>query len=304
MSEDFGLQKKISVLKKMRNAIILAHNYQIEEVQLAADFLGDSLELSRKAVGLSQAMIVFAGVKFMAETAKILAPEKKVLLPRLDAGCPMADMITVDELRDMKASHPQAKVVTYVNSSVEIKAESDVCCTSSNAVRVVEKLPAKEIIFIPDQNLGSYVQKLVPAKKIILFEAFCYVHNRIKKEEIAAMRVRYPQAKVIVHPEVRPEVIEGADEVLSTSGMLAYVKKSPAKEFIVATEQGLLQRMKRENPGKFFFPALSQKICSNMKRTMLKDIFDSLFEEKYEIEIDPTIRDKAGLALREMLKYS
>lgn len=304
MNENFELKQKISKLKIQKNAIILAHNYQIEEVQLAADFLGDSLELSRKAVGLSQAMIVFAGVKFMAETAKILAPEKKVLLPRLDAGCPMADMITVDELREMKASHPEAMVVTYVNSSVEIKAESDVCCTSSNAVRVVENLPAKEIIFIPDQNLGSYVQKLVPAKKVILFEAFCYVHHRIKKEEIAAMRVRYPQAKVIVHPEVRPEVIEGADEVLSTSGMLGYVKESPAKEFIVATEQGLLQRMKRENPGKFFFPALSQKICSNMKRTALKDIYDSLLEEKYEIEIDPTIRDKAGLALREMLKYS
>ena len=296
--------QKIGILKKKKNAIILAHNYQIEEVQLAADFLGDSLELSRKAVGLSQAMIVFAGVKFMAETAKILAPGKKVLLPRLDAGCPMADMITVDELREMKANHPQAKVVTYVNSSVEIKAESDVCCTSSNAVSVVENLPAREIIFIPDQNLGSYVQKLVPAKKIILFEAFCYVHHRIKKEEIATMRIRHPQAKVIVHPEVRPEVIAGADEVLSTSGMLAYVEKSPAREFIVATEQGLLQRMKRENPGKFFFPALSQKICSNMKRTALKDVYDSLLEEKYEIEIDPIIRNKAGQALREMLKYS
>lgn len=303
MNENFELNQKISKLKNEKNAIILAHNYQIEAVQLAADFIGDSLDLSRKAVGLSQAMIVFAGVKFMAETAKILAPEKKVLLPRLDAGCPMADMITVDELREMKDSHPGAMVVTYVNSSVEIKAESDVCCTSANAIRVVENLPAKEIIFIPDQNLGSYVQKFVPAKKVILFEGFCYVHHRIKKEEITAMRVRYPHAKVIVHPEVRPEVIAGADEVLSTSGMLNYVKKSPLKEFIIATEQGLLQRMKRENPGKYFFPALSQKICSNMKRTALKDIYDSLLEEKYEIEIDPAISEKAGRALQEMLKY-
>jgi quinolinate synthase len=303
MNENFELNQNIIKLKNEKNAIILAHNYQIEEVQLVADFLGDSLELSRKAAGLRQAMIVFAGVKFMAETAKILAPEKKVLLPRLDAGCPMADMITVDELREIKALHPSAMVVTYVNSSVEIKAESDVCCTSANAVRVVENLPAKEIIFIPDQNLGSYVQKLVPAKKIILFEGFCYVHHRIKKEEIAVMREKYPQAKVIVHPEVRPEVIDCADEVLSTSGMLSYVKKSPLKEFIVATEQGLLQRMKRENPDKNFFPTGTPKICSNMKRTALKDIYDSLREEKYAIEIDPAISARAGRALREMLKY-
>lgn len=303
MNETNELNQNIIRLKKEKNAIILAHNYQIEEVQLAADFLGDSLELSRKAAGLSQAMIVFAGVKFMAETAKILSPEKTVLLPRLDAGCPMADMITVDDLREMKARHPGAMVVTYVNSSVEIKAESDVCCTSANAVNVVANLPVEEIIFIPDQNLGSYVQKLVPAKKIILFEGFCYVHHRIKKEEIAVMRARYPQAKVLVHPEVRPEVIDCADEVLSTSGMLSYVKKSPLKEFIVATEQGLLERMKRENPGKLFFPALSPKICSNMKRTSLKDIFDSLQEEKYAIEIDPALRERAGRALREMLKY-
>jgi len=303
MSEKLELHQNIFKLKKEKNAIILSHNYQIEEVQLAADFLGDSLELSRKAAGLSQAMIVFAGVKFMAETAKILAPEKKVLLPRLDAGCPMADMITVDELREMKSRHPGAMVVTYVNSSVEIKAESDVCCTSANAVHVVENLPAKEIIFIPDQNLGSYVQKLVPAKKVILFEGFCYVHHRIKKEEIGAMRARYPRARVIVHPEVRPEVREGADEVLSTSGMLNYVKNSPAHEFIVATEQGLLQRMKRENPGKKFFPAGAPKICSNMKRTTLMDIYDSLQEEKYVIEMDPAISKRAGQALREMLKY-
>lgn len=303
MNETNELNQNIIRLKKEKNAIILAHNYQIEEVQLAADFLGDSLELSRKAAGLSQAMIVFAGVKFMAETAKILSPEKTVLLPRLDAGCPMADMITVDDLREMKARHPGAMVVTYVNSSVEIKAESDVCCTSANAVNVVANLPLEEIIFIPDQNLGSYVQKLVPAKKIFLFEGFCYVHHRIKKEEIAVMRTRYPQAKVVVHPEVRPEVIDCADEVLSTSGMLSYVKKSPLKEFIVATEQGLLERMKRENPGKLFFPALSPKICSNMKRTSLKDIFDSLQEEKYAIEINPALRERADRALREMLKY-
>jgi len=303
MSEISDLGRKIRELKKKRNAIILAHNYQVEEVQLEADFLGDSLELSRKAAALSQEVIVFAGVKFMAETAKILSPTKRVLLTRLDAGCPMADMITVDEVREMKARHPGAMVVTYVNSSVEIKAESDVCCTSSNAVQVVKNIPAAEIIFIPDENLGSYVQEMVPEKKLHLFEGFCYVHNRFQKEEIESTRERYPQAILIAHPEVRPEIRAGADAVLSTSGMLDYVMNSPANEFIVATEQGLLQRMKRENPAKNFIPAGTPKICSNMKRTALLDVFDSLDQDKYAIEIDPAVRERAGKALREMLKY-
>jgi quinolinate synthase len=194
-------------------------------------------------------------------------------------------------------------VVTYVNSSVEIKAESDVCCTSSNAVHVVRNIPAAEIIFIPDENLGSYVQRLVPEKKLHLFAGFCYVHSRFRQEEIAAARALFPRAKVIVHPEVQPEVAVGADEILSTSGMLDYVRKSPAMEFIVVTEQGLLQRMKRENPGKNFIPAGYPKICSNMKRTSLLDVYAALAEDKYAIEIDPAISDRAGRALREMLKY-
>ncbi len=303
MNESRNLRAQILELKRRRNAIILAHNYQVEEVQLIADFLGDSLELSRKAATLSQEVIVFAGVKFMAETAKILSPAKKVLLTRLDAGCPMADMITVEDLRTLKARYPRAMVVTYVNSSVEIKAESDVCCTSSNAVQVVKNIPAAEIIFVPDENLGSYVQEMVPGKKLPLFEGFCYVHSRFQKEELASARARYPRAIVIVHPEVRPEVRAGADEVLSTSGMLNFVRNSPAQEFIVATEQGLLQRMKRENPGKDFIPAGEPKICRNMKRTALSDVYASLNEDKYAIEIDPAVMDRAGKALREMLKY-
>jgi quinolinate synthase len=271
-------------------------------VQLIADFLGDSLELSRKAAALTQAIIVFAGVKFMAETAKILSPGKKVLLPRLDAGCPMADMITVADVMELKRQHPKAPVVTYVNSSVEIKAESDVCCTSANAVQVVANLSDPEVIFVPDENLGNYVQKMVPAKKLFLFEGFCYVHMRFKKEEIAEMRVRHPEAKVIVHPEVLLEVMDLADEVLSTSGMLKYVMRSPYKEFIIATEQGLLERMKRENPGKIFYPALTPKICSNMKRTTLKDVYDSLNEEKYEITVDPVVGGKALHSLQKMLE--
>ena len=297
------LQTKIVELKKAKNAVLLAHNYQIEEVQLVADYLGDSLGLSQIAAKVDCDIIVFAGVKFMAETAKILSPGKKVLLPRLDAGCPMADMIVVDELRELKAKHKNAKVVTYVNSTVEIKAESDACCTSSNAVKVVKNIDADEVIFIPDRNLGSYVQKMVPEKKIILFEGYCYVHDRIKKEEIEKMKELYPGAKVVVHPETRMEVIELADEVLSTGGMLKYISQSNAEEFIVATEQGLLERIKRENPGKKIYPALKPKICSNMKRTSLRDVYDSLKEEKYEIIIDPGIAARAIKSLDAMLKY-
>ncbi|NIM18619.1 MAG: quinolinate synthase NadA [Candidatus Aminicenantes bacterium] len=297
------LHQEIKELKEAKNAVLLVHNYQVEEVQLAADYLGDSLDLSRTAAKVKHDMIVFAGVKFMAETAKILSPGKKVLLPRLDAGCPMADMIVVDELIELKEKHKNAKVVTYVNSSVEIKAESDVCCTSANAISVVKNIDADEIIFVPDQNLGMYVQKMVPEKKIIPYEGYCYVHNRIKREEIQEMKKHYPEAKVVVHPETRMEVIELADEVLSTNGMLTYVARSDAKEFIVGTEQGLLERMKREHPDKEFYPAFRPKICSNMKRTSLRDVYDSLKEEKYEIEIDPEIARRANKALEGMLKY-
>ena len=297
------LEEKINRLKKEKNAVLLVHNYQVEDVQLAADYLGDSLDLSRTAAEVEHDMIVFAGVKFMAETAKVLSPRKKVLLPRLDAGCPMADMITVEELIELKEEHKNAKVVTYVNSSVEIKAESDACCTSANAVKVVKNIDADEIIFIPDKNLGAYVQKMVPDKKIILFEGYCYVHNRIKKEEIQEMKKRFPEARVVVHPEVRMEVIQLADEVLSTSGMLEYVTRSNDKQFIVATEQGLLERMKRENPGKEFYPAFRAKICANMKRTSLKDVYEAFTLERYEITIEESIAQRAVHALNEMLKY-
>ncbi len=303
MNENDELMNGIAAWKRRRHAVILAHNYQVEEVQRAADFLGDSLELSRLAAGLEQDVIVFAGVKFMAETAKVLSPAKRVLLPRLDAGCPMADMITVDELRELKAAHPQALVVSYVNSPVEIKAESDACCTSANAAQVVRGMPAPEIIFVPDRNLGSYVQRLVPDKTLYLFEGYCYVHDRIKPGEVAAARARFPGAKVLAHPEVRPEVAALADEVLSTSGMLRFARESPAREFIVATEQGLLQRLARENPGKSFVPVGSPKVCSNMKRTSLRDVLDALAGDRYAITIDPEVGERAARALRAMLRY-
>jgi quinolinate synthase len=309
MEKEAGLKKVVDIsreirnLCKMKDAVILAHNYQVGEVQDVADHVGDSLELSRKAAELRCRIIVFAGVKFMAETAKILSPQKKVLLPRLDAGCPMADMITVEELLRLKAEHPAARVVTYVNSSVEIKAESDVCCTSANAVEVVRRQPSAKIIFVPDQNLGAYVQTQVPGKEIILFEGFCYVHHRIKSAELAEMKIRYPEAEVIVHPEVRLEVIRLADAVLSTSGMLKHVRQSARRQFIVATEQGLIERMQRENPGKQFFPAGLAKICSNMKRTGLVDVLASLQEEKYEIIVGEKVAAKALRALTEMIQY-
>lgn len=298
-----NLSQKIKELKEEKNAVLLAHNYQVEEVQLIADYLGDSLDLSRIAAGVESDVIVFAGVKFMAETAKILSPQKKVLLPRLDAGCPMADMIDVDELIELKEQYKNAKVVTYVNSSVEIKAESNACCTSANAVQVVKNIDAEEIIFIPDRNLGSYVQKMVPEKKIILFEGYCYVHDRIKKKEILEMKKLFPGAKVVAHPEVRMEVIEMADEVLSTSGMLNYVSRSGDRQFIIATEQGLIERMKRENPKKEFFPPHRAKICSNMKRTSIRDVYEALKNERYEIIVKESIANRAVNALNEMLKY-
>lgn len=297
------LENRIKELKQAKNAVILAHNYQVTEVQLLADYLGDSLELSRIAAEIKCPVIVFAGVKFMAETAKILSPDKMVLLPRLDAGCPMADMLTVDDLLELKKEHPRARVVAYVNSTAEIKAESDACCTSANAIRVVQNIEGDEIIFVPDRNLGRYVQKMVPQKKLILFEGFCYVHDRIKPEEIDEMKRLYPGAKVVVHPETRMEVIEKADEVLSTSGMLKYVAASPARQFILATEQGLIERLKRENPGKTILPPLRPKICSNMKRTSLRDIADALDQEKYRIEVEESTGKRAVKALEAMLKY-
>lgn len=297
------LPRVIGELKKRKGAVILAHNYQVAAVQDVADFLGDSLDLSRRAAAGREPIIVFAGVKFMAETAKVLAPDRRVLLPRLDAGCPMADMITVEELRELKAAHPDARVVAYVNSSVEIKAESDVCCTSANAVQVVRGIPGRRVIFVPDRNLGRWVQRQVPEKELVFFEAYCYVHDRIQLEEIAGMKRSHPGALVLLHPEVRPDLLPLADEVLSTSGMLRFVASSKGDEFIVATEQGLLDRLARENPGKRFFPAGRPKICQNMKRTGLGDLVDALELERYEIDIDEDLRRRAFRSLHAMLQY-
>ncbi len=299
--KDAGLVERISVLRKKRNAVILVHNYQLGEVQDIADFVGDSLELSRNAAKTTADVIVFCGVHFMAETASIICPDKVVLLPDVNAGCPMADMITPERLRAKKKEHPQAAVVCYVNSSAAVKAESDICCTSTNAVEVVESLDAPEILFIPDQYLGHYVSTRTD-RKLILWPGFCPTHVRIKPERIKELKQEYPQAKVVVHPECRPEVIALADEVSSTSGMCRYARRDEVREMIVGTETGIIHRLKKENPGKRFIPVSEQAICPNMKLITLEKVVWSLEEMSPEVKVSEEIRLRAIAAVDRMLK--
>ena len=294
--------EKIKELKDKKNAVILVHNYQRGEVQDIADFLGDSLGLSQQAKKTRADVIVFCGVKFMAETAKILSPDKKVFMPRKEAGCPMANMVTPEDVLDMRRKHPEAKVVSYVNTKADVKAVSDVCCTSANAVEVVKKIDSDEIIFVPDRNLGSYVKRFT-SKRIILWDGFCYVHDRISKDEVISAKEKHPEALLLVHPECRPEVIDVADEVLSTSGILKFAKKSNTKSFLIGTEEGIIYRLKKENPEKEFFSAGTPKICSNMKLTRLEDVYNALNEEKHEITLPDEIIIAAKKSLEEMLKY-
>ncbi len=296
------MAKEILRLKEEKEAVLLVHNYQRGEIQELADFLGDSLGLAREASQVSERMIVFCGVKFMAETAKILSPDKKVLLPRLDAGCPMAQMVDAQGLKKLKAQHPGALVVTYVNSTAEVKAESDVCCTSANAVQVVQNVEADEIIFTPDRNLASYVQRFT-RKKIIPWEGFCYVHDRFTKEEVIRAKKAHSDALLIVHPECPPEVIDEANEVLSTSGMVQLARESSAKKFLVGTEEGILYRLKKENPDKTFYSAGVAKTCRGMKVTHQEDLYQALLKEQHTLKIPADIMDRARTALERMLTY-
>jgi len=297
-----NILEEITKLKKEKDAIILVHNYQRPEIQDIADFLGDSLGLAKQAAETKARIIVFCGVRFMAETAKILSPEKIVLLPRKEAGCPMADMITAEDLRRLKKNHPDAKVVSYVNTSAEVKAESDVCCTSANAVKVVKNISAKRIIFTPDKNLAAYCQRFTD-KEIIPWNGYCHVHERITKEEVILAKENFPDALLLIHPECNPSVIDLADEVLSTSGMVSFAKKSDKKRFLIGTEEGLIYRLKKENPGKEFYTAGTAKMCRNMKLTTLNDVYLSLKEERYPIELAEGIIKSAQKTLTEMLKY-
>ena len=300
-NRDAELAEKIAALKKRRNAVILAHNYQLGEVQDIADFVGDSLELSQDAAKTAASVIVFCGVYFMAEIASILCPDKVVLLPDMNAGCPMADMITAERLRAKKKEHSQAVVVCYVNSPAEVKAESDMCCTSANAVKVVESLDAQEILFVPDQYLGHYVSSKT-GKKMILWPGFCPTHVRIKPERIKELKREYPQAKVVVHPECTPEVIAIADEVFSTGGMCRYAQRDEVREMIVGTELGIIHRLRKENPAKRFIPVSEQAICPNMKLITLEKVLRSLEEMSPEVKVPEGIRLRAKAAVDKMLK--
>ena len=283
---------RIEKLKKEKNAVILAHNYQIPEVQDIADFSGDSLGLSIQASKTDADVIVFCGVSFMAETAKILSPQKTVLIPEKNAGCPMADMISVEQLRELKKKHPNAKVLSYVNTSAAVKTESDYCCTSANAIEVLKRVfqESEEVIFVPDKYLGGYASKQI-GRKVILWEGYCPTHVRILPENIQSLKRVYPEAKVMVHPECSAGVIGLADEVVSTSGMLKFAKKSDAKEFIVGTENGMVYALKKENPDKEFYPATELGICPNMKLTTLQKVLWSLENLKDEVVLsDETIR--------------
>jgi quinolinate synthase len=295
------LIEKISVLREKRNAVLLVHNYQLGEVQDIADFIGDSLDLSQRAAQTDADVIVFCGVHFMAETASILCPNKVVLLPDINAGCPMANMVTAECLRAKKKEHPQAAVICYINSSADVKAESDVCCTSANAVRVVGSMDAREIIFIPDQYLGHYVSTKT-SKKMILWPGFCPTHVRIKPERIKELKKEYPQAKVVVHPECTPQVIALADEVLSTSGMCRYAQRAEVREMVVGTEMGIIHRLKKESPGKKFIPISEQAICPNMKLITLEKVLWSLEEMSPEVKVSEEIRLRAKAAVDKMLE--
>jgi quinolinate synthase len=299
---DEQLLEKIKWLKAERKAIILAHNYQPAEIQTIADFCGDSLGLSIKAAKTDAKVIVFCGVKFMAETAAILSPEKLVLLPERNAGCPLADMITAEQLRELKEKHSYAVVVCYVNSSAEVKAESDYCCTSSNAVAVVKSIPKeREIIFVPDQHLGRFVAERT-GRELVLWPGYCSTHIWITEEDIKKAKTKYPDAVIMAHPECSEAVKELADELLSTGQMLEFVTKSTAKRFIVATEIGMIYPLKKQNPKAEFIAASEKAICPNMKKITLEKVVWSLEDMQYKITVPEEIRIKAKKALDRMVE--
>jgi quinolinate synthase len=324
LSELTLLQQEIIELKQKRRAIILSHNYQRDEVQEIADFTGDSLELSRTASAIDCDVIVFAGVNFMAESASILCPDKTVLLTELNAGCPMADMIRVDSPRkeiksfpgfqnppsfiyppdftllDIKTQHPGVPVVAYVNTTADVKAESYICCTSANVVKVIESLPDEKVICIPDRNLSMWAQRNTK-KQVIAWDGFCHVHERVRPEDIQMVRKEHPKALIMAHPECRLDVLEMADHVTSTSGMLRFAKASSEKEFIVGTEIGLMYRLRKENPDKVFYPLRKDMICPEMKKTTLNSVLRALKENNYLVKVTDNIRIPAKKALDRML---
>ncbi len=310
------LKDRITKLKEEKDIVILAHNYQVPDVQDVADFVGDSLGLSRQAAKVKQNTILFCGVHFMAETAKIISPQKKVLIPDLEAGCSLSDSITVDELRNWKKEHPKAISVGYVNTTAEIKSELDYCCTSSNAINVVNAIPDdKEILFLPDMFLGAYVSKMTGRKNMFIWAGECHVHAGISSQDIQQKLEQMPNAEFLVHPEcscTTPMLYDVASgdygsrqvQILSTEGMMNYVKSSPSQNFVVATETGILYRMRNQNPSKTFVPASEKAECQYMKMITLEKVYDSLTQNKYEINVPEKIANKARLSIERMLSIN
>jgi len=299
-----SIQEQINELKRKKNAVILAHYYQIPEIQDLADYVGDSLALAKIGAQLEAEMIVVCGVRFMAETAKILAKDKKVLIPRMDAGCPMADMVTESDLARYKQEHPDTFVVSYVNTTAKVKALTDICVTSSNALTIVSRLKDKKLIFLPDKNLGGYIKKQLPSVEMDLWPGFCLTHNQLRKETILKMKEEYPKAIVLAHPECREEVLELADYIGSTKGMLDYASESAHEQMIIATEDGILHPLKRMNPEKEFILASPRLVCQNMKKIGQNDLLSCLSEEQEEIFLDEKTIMKARKPLDKMLEMS
>jgi quinolinate synthase len=295
------IAEKIDALRKEKNAVILAHLYQQPQIQDIADFVGDSLDLSRKARDTDADVIVFCGVWFMAETAKILSPQKTVLLPEPQAGCPMADMVTAEDVARLRKEHPKAAVVCYVNSSAEVKAASDICCTSSNAIKVVQSLTEDEVIFVPDQNLGAYVASFTPDKHFILHNGFCPTHHRIKPSDVAEARAAKPDAPVLVHPECTPEVVAQADFVGSTAQIIEEALRSPKKEFLIGTESGVIHRLTKLAPDKKFYALHATMVCPNMKKTHLESVLYALENMHYEMKLPEEVIQAAKKSLDRML---
>lgn len=298
------LIEKINKLKKEKNAVILAHCYQNEEIDRVADFVGDSLYLSQMAAKTDADIILFAGVYFMAQTAKILNPSKKVLLPRLESGCRMADMISLNQLREFKSKYPDIPTVCYINSTAEVKSECDMCCTSSNAVKVVKSMNAKKILFLPDTYLGKWVEKQLGNIEIITYPGFCPTHLQIRPEDIENARAKYPNALVLAHPECHQSVTKLADYVGSTTGIMKFAIESDKKQFIIATEKGVVERLQRDYPEKEFILIKENIVCPNMKWHTLTDIYNSLKNEEHEINVDKEITSKALKCINSMLEVS
>ncbi len=296
------LLEKIQKLKKERNAVILAHNYQPGPIQDLADYAGDSLGLSVQAARTDAETIVFCGVRFMAETAAILSPKKTILLPEKDAGCPMADMINAAQLQEMKDKYPDALVVCYVNSTAEVKALSDYCCTSGNALELVESLPKdRQILFVPDKNLGGFINERT-AREMILWPGYCSTHVRIRAEDVREAKQEHPEAVLLAHPECNPEVRVLADELLSTGQMLKFAKTSSAREFIIATENGILHTLKKQNPDKYFYPVTEKAICPNMKKISVEKVLWALQDMQYRITVPESVASDAKRSLDRMIE--